>query len=171
MTGRSSQIQDRCPGPVLAIPEHMKIEPRFVETVEQLKTLLRAERSAVAVYENALAGVRDVYLAVQLERCRLSHHQRTTSLQAAIDRYARDPGYESDVPGWESFPRLFKTAGRDAAIAALEEGEDFGLHGYRESLRMLDGVGRTLVIDVLLPEQFAIQGVVKQMKQHDHASI
>ncbi len=131
----------------------MRREQRFVETVAQLKTLLRAERSAVDVYTNALADVKgDACLAIQLERCRSSHQQRATFIGAAITRYANAPAAGVGSQGWESFSRLIRTgsglAARDAAIAALDQGQGYGRRGYRENL----------------------QNVVQKMK-HDQAAV
>lgn len=125
-------------------------------TVDQLNRFLRGEMSAVESYQMALAKVHEVSSARDQLLINLkSHEDRVMMLQDAIIAAGGEPANSSGP--WGALVNVIeggaKLLGREAAIAALEEGEDLGLERYRGDIAALDAETQHLVVDKLLPAQ------------------
>ena len=127
-----------------------------VQNVGHLNSFLRGEISAVETYRMALEKIPiDSSARPQLETCLVSHQERVILLRDAILQLGGEPAMNSGA--WGVFAKSVeggaKMLGEKVAIAALEEGEDHGLHDYRGDLSDLDGIALRLVESKLLPEQ------------------
>jgi len=136
-------------------------------TIDALNSFLRGEMSAVETYEQAIEKIADPYVRQQLEECQRSHQMRVDILREEIEDLGGEPS-ESSGP-WGTFATAVEgTAtilGEDAAIAALERGEDHGLADYRRGLDKLDFDVRDLVEGDLLPEQERTHAILSSLKQ------
>ena len=113
------------------------------KNVEQLNTFLRGERAAVDAYRQALDRITGGPLRAQLQSCLDSHQKR---VEALIVRITSLGGAASETSGAAAFSE-------EAAIAALETGEDHGLADYQRDLSKLSAEERGLVSSELLPAQ------------------
>jgi hypothetical protein len=139
-------------------------------SLEQLKSLLRGEISAVETYRLALAKVVDPRLQTVLREALESHHQRVDRLRAWITQRGGTPPEDSGL--WGSFAKLVETGavaiGVRPGIAALEAGEDHGLRDYRNGLKKLDAGSCELVEQYLLPEQERTHRALSTLKHTLH---
>lgn len=138
--------------------------------VEHLNSFLRGELSAVETYRQALGHVRDDLVRRALEDCREDHEQRVQSLREHIEKLGGTPADSSGV--WGTFAKVVQggadTLGEKAAVAALEEGEDHGLHDYERDLPRVHGEARRLVRMELLPSQKRTHGRLSKLKRTLH---
>ncbi len=136
-------------------------------TIDALNSFLRGELSAVETYEQAIAKVSDLHVKQQLEECQRSHQMRVDILREEIEDLGGEASTSSG--GWGAFANLYeggaKLLGEEAAIAALETGEDHGLADYKRDLDKLDFDVRDLVEGDLLPEQERTHAIVSSLKQ------
>lgn len=138
------------------------------KSVDQLNSFLRGEMSAVQTYNIALEKIeRTSTVRPMLETCQLSHARRVASLMQAI---AARGGKPADSSGpWGMFAKVVEQSatvlGEKAAISALEEGEDHGLHDYQDDLEKLDAVTRQIVVSELLPEQQRTHQTMSSLKK------
>ena len=126
------------------------------DDITQLNSFLRGELSAVETYDQAIAKLGDdPAVRGKLDNCRTSHQLRATLLREEIRRRGGEPA-EGSVP-WGAFALLVeggaKLFGKEAALAALEQGEDHGREDYRAELDDLSPELRRFVEGKLLPEQ------------------
>lgn len=140
-------------------------------SVDTLNSLLRGEISAVETYDQALEKLRgDAAVATQLSECRSSHEERVELLREEITRLGGEPADGSGP--WGAFAKLVeggaKAFGRQAAIAALEEGEDHGLKQYRDDLPKLDANMRTALEGRLLSKQQQTHRAMSTLKKTIH---
>ena len=135
------------------------------KSVDVLNELLRGEISAVETYRQAIDKLDGSTTRGQLEGCRRSHEQRIAKLRDQVMRMGGQPAKESGA--WGAFARLFEggTAGERAAVAALEEGEEYGLELYRDALDKLDASSRQLIETDLLPAQERTQRIVSALEK------
>jgi hypothetical protein len=138
------------------------------QNVSHLNSFLRGEISACETYRMALEKIPiDSPARSQLESCLSSHQERVILLRDAILQLGGEPATSSGV--WGAFAKSVegsaKVFGEKAAIAALEEGEDHGLHDYRDDLSDLEGTALRLVQSKLLPEQVQTHRVMSQLKR------
>jgi uncharacterized protein (TIGR02284 family) len=137
-------------------------------SVDALNSLLRGELSAVETYEQAIAKTIDEPIP-ELEENRDSHADRVTVLSARVAALGGIP--ETSSGAWGAFAKLVEGGaelfGRDAAIAALEEGEDRGLNDYRTALGKLDTDSRVVVVADLLPAQERTHERMSALKRQD----
>jgi hypothetical protein len=136
--------------------------------VKHLNSFLRGEISAVETYNQALRKLgAEPGLSSKLEGARNSHQQRVEVLREEISRLGGEPAEGSGV--WGAFARLAeggaKALGQQAAIAALEEGEDHGRDDYKRDLENLSPEGRRLVESKLLPEQLRTHDTLSTLKK------
>lgn len=140
---------------------------RNEQTVSQLNSFLRGELAAVETYRQALAAVDSVPHRSTLELCARSHQTRAELLRDEVQRRGGEPAHDSGL--WGTFAKLIEgTAselGEQAAIAALEEGEDHGRQDYRRDLRKLDENARKLVETRVLPEQLRTHDAISALKK------
>jgi len=141
------------------------------KNVETLNSLLRGEISAVETYDQALETLNDDRsIANQLSQCRSSHEQRMLLLRNEVARRGGEPVTGSGP--WGSFAKLVeggaKAFGKEAAIAALEAGEDHGLRQYRDDLPKLDGSIRAALESQLMSEQETTHQLMSTLKHTLH---
>ncbi len=124
------------------------------KTTGVLNSLLRGELSATETYSQAIDKLRDEQIPALTEN-RTCHQDRLPVLRKRIVELGGNPDATSGM--WGSFAKLVeggaKLFGRDAAIAALEEGEDRGLSDYRDALGKVDPATRAIIEEDLLPAQ------------------
>jgi hypothetical protein len=138
------------------------------QNVSHLNSFLRGELAAVETYRMALEKIPAASPArPALEACLTSHQERVLLLRDAILQLGGEPGDGSGA--WGAFARSVegsaKLFGEQAAVAALEEGEDHGLHDYRDDLSDLEGTALRLVESKLLPEQVRTHRTMSQLKK------
>jgi len=136
--------------------------------VRHLNSFLRGEISAVETYNQAIKKLgAEPSLSSKLEGVRNSHQQRAELLKAEISRLGGEPAEGSGV--WGGFAKLTEGGaqmmGKQAAIAALEQGEDHGRDDYRRDLGELSPESRKLVETRILPEQLRTHETVSQLKK------
>lgn len=137
------------------------------KSIDQLNSFLRGELSAVQTYGIALDKIdRASPMRGQLESCRASHMRRVQRLQQQITVRGGKPAEGSGA--WGVFAKAVEQSasvmGERAAISALEEGEDHGLHDYRDDLEKLDSETRMIVTSELLPEQERTHSALSSLK-------
>ncbi|HET6280744.1 MAG TPA: DUF2383 domain-containing protein [Polyangia bacterium] len=140
------------------------------QTIDTLNAFLRGEMSAVETYQQALERLSNAGARQQLEECRRDHQQRVEKLRRHIIQLG---GSATEGSGaWGTFTKLFeggaKVLGENAAIAALEEGEDHGLRLYRDDLDKLDIQAREFVEMDLLPAQRRTHATLSALKHTMH---
>jgi len=136
--------------------------------VKHLNSFLRGEISAVETYNQAIKKLgSEPSISSKLEGARNSHQQRVEVLREEISRLGGEPAEGSGV--WGAFARLTEggaqVLGKQAAIAALEEGEDHGRDDYKRDIEDLSPEGRRLVQSKLLPEQLRTHDTLSQLKK------
>jgi uncharacterized protein (TIGR02284 family) len=139
------------------------------QDVDQLNSFLRGEISAVETYDQAIEKVQERSVVSTLHELRAAHQDRVALLRDEVRRRGGEPSEGSGL--WGGFARLVeggaKLFGTDAAIAALEEGEDHGRDDYRRALDD-DDLGsdvRRLVESRLLPAQLRTHDVMSRLKR------
>lgn len=125
------------------------------ESVDKLNECLRGEISAMETYELALKSVTHTELTHALRQLHDSHERRVVSLRRRLRGMGAEQSYTSGA--WGAFARIVQRGadlfGDKTAMAALEEGEDHGLHLYADELEALDETTREFIHDELLPDQ------------------
>jgi len=138
--------------------------------VETLNSFLRGEISAVETYRQALGRVSDDTLRGALEECRQDHEHRVEELRERIRRLGGEPAESSGL--WGTFAKLVQGGadllGDKAAIQALEEGEDHGLHDYQRDVDQVHGEARRFVKMELLPAQKRTHERLSRLKRTLH---
>lgn len=136
------------------------------DSIRTLNTFLRGEIAAVETYRRALNKLEQRENEEELRACLASHERRVAMLRRRILDVGGTPA-ESSGP-WGAFARLFETGasvfGDAAAIAALEEGEDWGLKQYLDDVGKLDQDNRRLVAKEILPEQVRTHDSLSDLK-------
>ena len=137
--------------------------------IDILNALLRDELAAVETYDQAIAMLTDETIP-ELEENRCSHIMRVPLLSTRIKEL---DGVPISVSGaWGSFTELIadgdKMIGRNAALTALEKGEDHCLVDYYQTVAQLDVLSRELVEGVLLPAQERVQRLLSMVIKHKH---
>jgi uncharacterized protein (TIGR02284 family) len=138
--------------------------------VETLNSFLRGEISAVETYRQALGRVSDDRLRDTLEECQHDHEHRVEELRERIRRMGGEPAEDSGV--WGTFAKVVQGGadmlGDKAAIQALEEGEDHGLHDYQRDVDQVHGEARRFVKMELLPAQKRTHERLSRLKRTLH---
>lgn len=136
-------------------------------TIDHLNSLLRGEISAVETYRQAIEKVKDAPALSTLQECHRSHVQRVEELRRHIVLLGGTPSTDSGP--WGGFAKLVEGGaaafGDKAAIAALEEGEDYGLKDYKDHLPDLDAESRALVERTFLPLQQQTHSALSALKK------
>jgi uncharacterized protein (TIGR02284 family) len=137
------------------------------ESIEQLNSFLRGEISAVETYQQALERIEDPSIKTTLQDCLRSHETRTSTLRSYIQKLGGIPAEGSGA--WGAFAKLVEggaTAfGTNAAIAALEEGEDHGLRDYRSGIDKLDSASRQFFETEVFSTQRETHRVMSTLKK------
>lgn len=135
------------------------------KSIDALNTLLKGEISAIETYQQAIEKLNDERL-YQLKENLDSHSERVSALRHRILELGGEPAKGSGL--WGSFAKLMegsaKIFGKDAAVAALEQGEDIGISDYSKYVRDLDPDSRTLVENELMPAQQRTHRTMSEMK-------
>lgn len=105
-------------------------------TTEVLNSLLRGELSAIETYSQAIHKFPEVGAVQVLERIRRDHLHSVSTLRDLIHRDGGDPSTDSGA--WGTFAKAVESAasllGHNSAIAALRQGEKYGLGEYESAL-------------------------------------
>ena len=137
--------------------------------VETLNSFLRGELSAVETYRQALGHVSE-QSRQRLEDNLQDHEQRVESLRERITRLGGTPS-EGSGP-WGAFAQLVQAGadvlGEQAAVQALEQGEDHGLADYQRDLSKTHGESRSFVRMSLLPAQKRTHEQMRLLKKTLH---
>lgn len=135
-------------------------------SVHTLNSFLRGEIAAVETYRRALVAIASRDRMDDLRACLASHERRRERLRCRIVDLGGVPA-ESSGP-WDGFARLCAgecdAGGEDAALAALEEGEDTGLKHYLDDVGKLDRDNRRFVARDILPEQVQTHDSLSDLK-------
>ncbi len=137
------------------------------KNIDQLNSFLRGERSAVEAYQKAMAKIEDGPIRAQLQSVSESHQKRVEALTARISGLGGTPAVSSGA--WGAMTGAIEDTAaafsQKAAIAALESGEDHGLHDYQRDIPNLSVDLRGLVISELLPAQEFTHARMSELKR------
>lgn len=131
--------------------------PTSDRSVDVLNSLLRGEISAQEAHEKALALASDMTAGEIAELRRISaEHTRTAEvLRTEVFRLGGVPA--GSAGAWGAFARAFQFSanllGATTAISSLREGEEHGLREYQEAREVAEGPTKTLLEEVLIPNQ------------------
>lgn len=121
-----------------------------------LGSLVKGEMAAVETYKQALEKVGDEDGGDDLRRIESEHEDAVRVLSERLEELAVEPPKDSGIWGdWskavEGTAKLF---GNKAAIKALKEGEEHGVHEYEDALRddSIDDDVKRLIRSDLLPK-------------------
>lgn len=121
-----------------------------------LGSLVRGEMAAVETYKQALEKVGDEEGGDDLRRIESEHEEAVRVLSRSLAGIAVEPPKDSGIWGdWskavEGTAKLF---GNKAAIKALKEGEEHGVHEYEDALQddTLDLEVKQIIRSELLPK-------------------
>jgi len=137
-------------------------------SIAHLNQYLRGEIAAVETYRMALDELDEASTArADLEVCLHSHRERVMLLKDAIITAGGQP-VESSGP-WGVFARVVEGGARllgdEAAVAALEKGEDHGLTDYTANADDLDTEAHPLLAKRLIPEQQRTHARMSSLKK------
>lgn len=136
------------------------------QTIDRLNSFLRGELSAVESYRLALDRLEPSEFRATLVQCSRSHQERARLLTEAVLGRGGEPAESSGA--WGSLVRMIERSalalGEGAAVAVLEEGEDYGRDDYIRELDELEPSARQLVEFAILPEQRRTHEAVKAVK-------
>lgn len=134
--------------------------------IDQLKSFLRGERSAVETYDQVIEKADGPTVRTQLQEGRNSHAERVALLEQQIRILGGKPDTTSGP--WGAFAKAVeggaKAFGLSAAVAVLEEGEDHGLKDYKQDAEDLSPEMRTFVNVQLLPRQQRTHDTLSRLK-------
>ncbi len=134
--------------------------------IEQLDAFLRSELAAVDAYARVLERLHLSIHRLALASCKGSHALRATLLRRAIAELGGTPSDEGAVwMGFANHVENVSVLGEQAAIAALEEGEDRGHKYYWRGLPYLTPQVRPFVSRQLLPEQQRTHAMLVKLRR------
>jgi uncharacterized protein (TIGR02284 family) len=123
---------------------------------DSLNSLLRGELSATETYQQAMAKVGDEHGATELRQIRDDHRTAANAIRQHIHELGGKPDQDSGVWGmWakavEGTAKLF---GNTAAMKALKEGEEHGIHSFERVLQddAVPAVCKDAIRSTLLPQ-------------------
>lgn len=138
--------------------------------VETLNSFLRGELSAVETYRQALGHVSTDRLREPLQDCLTDHEQRVEAIRDRISKLGGKPAEGSGV--WGAFAKIVQAGadalGEQAAVQALEQGEDHGLADYQRDMDKTHGDARRFVRMELLPAQKRTHDRMSRLKKTLH---
>jgi aspartate oxidase len=136
-------------------------------TINQLNSFLRGELSAAETYRLALDNLDFTSFRPTLVQCTRSHEERARLLTEAIVGRGGEPATSSGA--WGSVVRMIERSAiavsENAAVAALEAGEDHGRDDYLRDLDKLEPTARQLVEYSILPEQQRTHDTIRAIKR------
>ena len=140
--------------------------PASTDSIKQLNSFLRGERSAVETYDQVIKRLpgEEIPALQQNHDC---HFRRTQLLSNTIEAQGGTP--ESGSGLWGTLAQAATGSavllGRAAMIAILEEGEDRGLADYRAAIGVGEEAVRQLVSTDLLPAQKRTHARMSELTQ------
>lgn len=142
------------------------------DAITQLNSFLRGEISAVETYDQAIGTLKSSQNAAMLQQWKQSHETRVNLLRQQVSQLGGQPADGSGP--WGAFAKLVEAGaaalGEKAAISALEEGEDHGLHDYQSDIAKLDDATKAFIIEKIMPEQKKTHDGVRDLKKQLAAS-
>lgn len=122
----------------------------------ELDSLVKGEISAVETYKQAIEKIEDLETSEELKKIEADHEESLEMLRDCMAGRAQAPAGDSGLWGaWaNAVEGTAKQFGRAAAIKALKEGEEHGVHEYEEAVES-DDVSRDvkqLITMELLPK-------------------
>jgi uncharacterized protein (TIGR02284 family) len=123
---------------------------------DHLNALLRGELAATETYQQALAKAGNEAWAGPLRRIHAEHRSAANALREHVHAFDGKP--DQDSGAWGLFAKAVegtaKLFGNTAALKALKEGEEHGLHNYEDHLLDADVAEecKTLIRSTLLPQ-------------------
>ena len=137
------------------------------KNVEQLNSFLRGEISAVETYRQALDALKTSTYGSRIAECKRSHEQRVAILTEEIRKLGGTPAQSSGA--WGSFVKVVEggaaALGENAAIAALEQGEDHGNADYKRDVSKLDPTVRAVIEQKVMPLQLRTHAEMSALKK------
>lgn len=135
--------------------------------VSQLNSFLRGERAAVATYGQCIEKLQKTTLVQALADLQHSHMERVRKLSERVGALGGTPDEGSSI--WVGLTKLLEGGasafGERTALAALEEGEQYGTLDYRRHLDDLAPETRQFIASVVLPEQQRTQNLLNELRQ------
>lgn len=135
--------------------------------IAKLNDFLQNEIAAVETYTQCIEKAPHTTSVSLLVELRQSHANRAQLLKDRIVALGGTPAEGSGM--WGGFAKLVeggaKALGEKAALEALEEGEDKGLHDYRDEIDDLSDSTRQFVTSMILPEQQRTHDTMSRMLQ------
>lgn len=109
---------------------------KMVEGPTQLDDLIRGEMAAVKTYDTVLKSVKDEKELMKLKAIRKNHADAVAKLRSFASKEVKE---DSQTAGaWGAFATAYtgsaKLFGNEAAIKALNQGEEHGVNEYKEAL-------------------------------------
>jgi len=133
--------------------------------IGKLNDFLQNEIAAVETYNQCIEKSTGSATLPSLVELRQSHANRARLLKDRIVALGGEPAEGSGV--WGGFAKLVeggaKAFGEKAALAALEEGEDKGLHDYRDEIDDLSDPTRQFIASMILPQQQGSDDTMSRM--------
>ncbi|HVE14095.1 MAG TPA: CBS domain-containing protein [Elusimicrobiota bacterium] len=125
-------------------------------SAKQVDSLVRDELSAIETYDDALTKVEDGERALELRRIEGEHREAAALLKDYMLQKGMEAPRSSGLWGaWaKAVEKTAKVFGNKAAIKALKEGEEHGIHDYEDALLDddLDAQIKQLIGSKLLPQ-------------------
>lgn len=122
---------------------------------DNLNALLRGEIAATETYQQAIEKMSDSPSVGGLRRMHEEHREAANLLRQHVRECGGEPDQSSGAWGtWASLVEgTAKLFGQSAALKALKEGEEQGIHDYEEALEdpNLATESRTFIQSTLLP--------------------
>jgi len=138
------------------------------QCIDTCNSLLRGEISAVETYTQAIEKFAGDSAAARLSEARDRHRESVQDLQANVARMGGVPDTDSGL--WGDFAKAVegsaKLLGENAALTALQAGENFG-QGEYESAVEGDTVMpecKSMILEELLPRVIKNQELLEQIK-------
>lgn len=104
--------------------------------IDTMNSLLRGELAATETYQQALDKVTIEPLAMKLRRMHHEHREAANKIRQQVHALGGNPVHGSGA--WGAFAKAIESAakifGDTAAMRALKEGEETGLHSYEDAL-------------------------------------
>lgn len=126
------------------------------QAVDRLNALLRGELAATETYQQAMAKITSEPAASDLRCIRDEHRDAANQLRQYVHHFGGQPDQDSGL--WGAFAKLVegsaKLFGETAALKALKEGEEHGVHSYEDALSDvgLPAECKWLISSQLLPQ-------------------
>jgi uncharacterized protein (TIGR02284 family) len=136
-------------------------------TIDTLNSLLRGELAATETYQQALAKIGNDARADQLHQIHRDHRESANTLRKHVHEHGGQP--DQDSGAWGAFAKSVegtaKVFGNTAALKALKEGEEHGVHSYEDALKddHLPADCKDLIRTSLLPQTRAHIAVLDRL--------